>query len=195
MSTTIHDGWRALRFRPSPHPLWNRAGRAAWAAVWLVLFRPTPGPLHAWRRLLLRIFGAQLAPGAKIHSSVRIWAPWNLDMGRNSCLGPYVDCYSVAPIRIGAAATVSQYSFLCTAGHDVDSADMALVTGPIAIGAHAWIAADAFVGPGVTIGEGGVVGARSSAFRDVPPWTVVAGSPARTLRQRSRAVAHADGVS
>ena len=105
-------------------------------------------------------------------------------MGDHSCLAPEVDCYCVAPIKIGAHATVSQYSYLCTASHDIEHPQMPLVTAPIIIGDGAWITADVFIAPGVTIGEGAVVGARSSVFSDVPPWTVVAGNPAGFLKQR-----------
>lgn len=187
-SARLHLGVRQA-FRPSSHSLANRIARAGWGVAWVLLFRPTPRPFNAWRRAVLRAFGARIGRGVVVQASVRIWAPWNLEMGPHSCMGGQVDCYSVAPIRVGAYATVSQHSFLCTASHDVDSPDMALTTSPISIGDHAWVAAAAFVGPGVVVGEGAVVGARSSVFKDVPPWTVVAGSPARVLRQRSRAVA------
>lgn len=110
-------------------------------------------------------------------------------MDRHACLSGHVDCYSVDAVEIGAYATVSQYAFLCTAGHDIDCPVMRLTTAPIRIEAHAWVAADAFIAPGVTVGEGAVVGARSSVFRSVPPWTVVTGNPARARRSRSRAVA------
>jgi putative colanic acid biosynthesis acetyltransferase WcaF len=105
-------------------------------------------------------------------------------MDEYSCLGPFVDCYCVAPIKIGAHATVSQYSFLCTASHDIEQTQMPLVTAPIQIGAGAWIAADVFVGPGVTVGDGAVVGARSTLLKDVEPWAVVAGNPARFIKKR-----------
>jgi putative colanic acid biosynthesis acetyltransferase WcaF len=177
------------RFRPSPHALANRLCRSLWGITWLFLFRPSPKPLHAWRRLLLRLFGAGIGEHVVVHPSARIWGPWNLVMGPHSCLSPHVDCYSVDSIRIGAFATVSQYSFLCTASHDPDTPDMRFTTAPIIIGDHAWIAADVFVGPGVTIGEGAVVGVRSTVLKNTPPWTVVAGKPARLLRKRSRAVA------
>lgn len=177
------------RFRPSSHTLLNRLARGVWGVAWLLLFRPTPRVLMGWRRVLLRAFGARIGPGVVVHASARVWAPWNLEMGSRACLGEHVDCYSVAQIRIGAYATVSQYSFLCTASHDIDSPDMTLTTSPIHIGDHAWVAAGAFVAPGVVLGEGAVVGARSAVFRDVAPWTVVAGGPARKLRMRSRAVA------
>ncbi|HLF97416.1 MAG TPA: putative colanic acid biosynthesis acetyltransferase [Methylococcaceae bacterium] len=105
-------------------------------------------------------------------------------MEEHSCLADNVDCYCVAPIAIGAHATVSQYSYLCSASHDYTLPDLPLTSAPIVIGNGAWVAADVFVGPGVTIGEGAVVGARSSVFRNVEPWTVVAGNPARKIRDR-----------
>jgi len=169
---------------PSSHSLANKLGRAVWGIVWLCLYRPSPKPFHFWRRFLLRLFGARIGHGAHPHASVKIWAPWNLRMGDHSCLSHDVDCYCVAPIFIRAHATVSQYSFLCAASHDIDDPNMPLTTAPIVIGEGAWVAADVFVAPGVTIGDGAVVGARSSVFRDVAPWTVVAGNPARFIKKR-----------
>jgi putative colanic acid biosynthesis acetyltransferase WcaF len=152
--------------------------RVAWNVVWLLLYRPSPRPLHAWRRFLLRLFGARIAAGAHPYPGAKIWAPWNLTMAEHSCLASDVDCYCVAPVSLGAYATVSQYSYLCTASHDYRDPAMPLVVAPISIEAEAWVAAAAFVGPGVKIGHGAVVGARSSVFGDVESWAVVAGSPA-----------------
>src|SRR6266481_5278476 len=170
ISTGRNTGGPHAPFRPSSHSLGNRLSRALWGLTWLLLFRPSPKILHGWRRWLLRRFGARIGEGAAVHSSVRIWGPWNLEMGPFSCLSPQVDCYAVNTVRIGAYATISQYCFLCTASHDPDTSDMQLTTAPIAIGDHAWVAADAFVGPGVTIGEGAVIGARSTVVKDVSPW-------------------------
>ncbi|MCK4373896.1 MAG: putative colanic acid biosynthesis acetyltransferase [Candidatus Brocadiae bacterium] len=142
---------------------------------------------HCWRRFLLRLFGARIDRGARIHPSCRIWAPWNLEMGEYSCLSHYVDCYCVDNVRIGAHATVSQYCFLCTATHDESDPHMRLTTAPITIEDQAWVCADVFVGPGVTIGQGAVVGARSSVFDDLPPWKVCYGTPARPMRDRTMA--------
>jgi len=105
-------------------------------------------------------------------------------MGDHACLSEGVDCYSVEKIRIGAHSTVSQYSFLCTASHDYERADMPLVAAPITIGERVWITADVFVGPGATIGDGAVVTARSSVFGDIPPWTVARGNPAVPVKVR-----------
>jgi putative colanic acid biosynthesis acetyltransferase WcaF len=105
-------------------------------------------------------------------------------MGKNSCLANDVDCYCVAPVKLGTHATVSQYAFLCTASHDYEDPDLRLTAKPIEIGDYAWIAARAFVGPGVKIGEGAVVGATASVYRDVPEWTVVGGNPARVIKKR-----------
>jgi len=162
----------------------NRARRAVWSLVWILLFRPSPRPMHAWRRLLLRAFGARIARDAHPYPSARIWAPWNLEMGTGSCLADHVDCYSVAPIRLGARATVSQYSYLCGASHDYMDISHPLVSAPITIEENAWVAADVFIGPGVTVGAGAVVGARSTVTRNVAPWIVVAGSPPRTIKER-----------
>ena len=162
----------------------NRVTRFLWGAVWLFLFRPTPNLLHAWRRFLLRLFGARIGRGAHPYPGCRVWAPWNLVMGDHSCLANGVDCYCVATVTLGAHATVSQYSYLCSAGHDYSRASMPIVAAPIIIGERAWIAADVFVGPGVMIGDGAVILARSSVVSDIPPWTVAAGSPATPVRER-----------
>ena len=163
----------------------NKIARAIWQVVWLLLFRPTPRPLHAWRCWLLRLFGAKVGRGAHPYPSARIWAPWNLEMGEYACLSEGVDCYCVDKITLGAHATVSQYSYLCTASHDYTKASMPLVTAPITIGERAWITADVFVGPGVVIGDGAVVTARSSVFTDIPPWVVARGNPASPFKART----------
>ena len=162
----------------------NRLGRVIWGVVWAILFRPTPNLLHAWRRFLLRLFGARIGKGAHPYPRCRIWAPWNLTMGPHSCLANYVDCYCVAPIELGAFVTVSQYSHLCAATHDYQDPEFRLVPGTIRIGERAWIAAGAFVGPGVDIGEGAVCGARAVVLADVAPWTVWAGNPAKMIKER-----------
>ena len=167
---------------PTAHA--HRALRALWRVVWLVAYRPSPTILHGWRRLLLRLFGAVIASDAYPYPSVKIWAPWNLTMASQSCLGPGVDCYCVDKVVLESGATVSQYSFLCTASHDYRYMHMPLITAPIVIESRAWVAADVFIGPGVTVGMGAVVGARSSVFRKVEPWTVVAGNPAKQIAVR-----------
>ena len=162
----------------------HRLARVAWQVVRALLFRPTPPPLHAWRCWLLRCFGAQIAPGCHIYSDVRIWAPWNLHMAAKACLGPRVICYSMAPIHLGERVVVSQGAHLCTGSHDYNSASFPLFAKPISIAADAWICTEAFLGPGVQIGEGAVIGARSVVTRDQPAWMVCAGNPARPLKQR-----------
>jgi putative colanic acid biosynthesis acetyltransferase WcaF len=162
----------------------NRFGRILWGVVWLLLYRPTPKIMHSWRCFLLKLFGAKL--GRKVHPypSVKIWAPWNLEMGDHSCLASGADCYCVDKITIGAHSTVSQYSYLCSASHDYTDASMPLVTAPIVIGERAWITADVFVGPGVTIGDGAVITSRSSVFTDIEPWVVARGNPAVAVKPR-----------
>jgi putative colanic acid biosynthesis acetyltransferase WcaF len=164
--------------------LGNKVGRAVWGLVWLLLYFPSPACLHPWRRCLLRLFGARIGAGVHVYPSSRVWAPWNLEMADDSCLGRWVDCYCVGRISIGKGATVSQYAFLCAASHDIRDAAFRLCIAPISIGASAWVAAGAFVGPGVSLGEGAVLGARACAFKDLKPWAVAGGNPARPLSRR-----------
>ena len=169
---------------PSPHSIANKLARVAWGAVRPTLFACSPRPLWGWRRLLLALFGAKVGRGAKVLPSAKVWLPANLTLGDYACLGDGVDCYCVAPVSVGAHATVSQRAFLCAATHDPADPHMRLIARPITIENAAWVCAEAFVGPGVTVGEGAVVGARAVAVKDVQPWTVVVGNPAKFLRRR-----------
>lgn len=181
----IHPtAWAA---RHSPHGLSNRLTRAAWGTVQGTIFRFSPRIAHRWRNLLLRLFGAEMHPTARVYPRARVWAPWNLTMGRYATLADDVDCYCVERITLGERATVSQYSYLCGATHDFEDPDFPLVPLPISIGSGAWIGADTFVAPGVTIGENTVVGARSSVFRSLPANKVCFGTPAKVVRDRGAA--------
>ena len=159
--------------------------RMCWTVVWGVAARPFPRRVGSgWKRFLLRMFGAKIASTAVVYSSARVYYPANLIMEEYACLASDVDCYNVAPVRIGANSTVSQGAFLCTASHDISNELNPLVTAAIDIEDQAWIAAGAFIGMGVKVGQGAVVGARSAVFRDVEPWTVVGGNPAQIIKKR-----------
>lgn len=164
----------------------NKIARILWRTVWIFLFRPSPRQFHGWRRLLLRLFGARLGRRTYVYPSAQIWAPWNLRMGDDSCISHFVDCYCVTTVTLGMRATVSQYSFLCTASHDFNSYALPIVAAPIIIGDHAWVTADVFIGPGVTVHEGAVIGARSTVTKDVEPWSITVGSPARRIGDRDK---------
>jgi len=169
---------------PSPHSLSNKLARVWWATCWWTLFRVSPRILFRWRVLLLRCFGADVSWHSRVDPTARIWAPWNLSLADNASIGHHADIYNVARIRVAAGATVSQYSFLCSASHDITDPAMRLTAKPITVGPSAWVCARAFVGPGVTVGEGAVVAACGVAVRDAPPWTVVGGNPAREIGKR-----------
>lgn len=162
----------------------NKILRAVWGITWHLFYRPSPVMFHAWRRLLLRAFGASIGPVAHPYPSAQIWAPWNLVMGRGSCLGPRTNCYSADKIVLEADCVVSQGVHLCSAGHDFRDPQFPLITGPITIGRGAWIAAEAFIGPGVHIGAEAVVGARTVVVKDVLPRQVVGGNPGRVIGTR-----------
>ncbi len=162
----------------------NRLARGAWNVVYCVLFRPSPRPSHGWRRFLLRLFGARIGRGCHIYPKAVIWAPWNLECEDEVGVADQVNLYNQAKISLGHRCVVSQGSHLCTGTHNYESPRFELLAYPITIGAQAWGCADCFVGPGVTIGEGAVVGARSVVLKDVPPWMVCAGHPCKPIKPR-----------
>lgn len=160
--------------------------RFLWNLVWRIGARWLPRSFGGgWKRCLLRLFGAKIASTANIYSSAKVYYPPNLIMHPYSCLASDVDCYNVAPVTLGTHVTVSQGSMLCTASHDITHPDHNLITSPITLENYAWIGTRAFIGMGVTVGEGAVVGACAAVFKDVEPWTVVGGNPAKFIKNRA----------
>lgn len=148
------------------------------------LLRMSPRPAFGWRRFVLRLFGARIGPHVHVHNSTRVTMPWNLEMGAWAGVGEDVLIYNLGLVEIGARATVSHRAHLCAGTHDHRQPDLPLLKPPVRVGPQAWVCADAFVGPGVTVGEGAVVGAAAVVTRDVAPWSIVAGNPARHVNDR-----------
>ncbi len=157
--------------------------RVLWGAG-AVLFRWTPRLLYGVRNTLLRLFGAEIGKNVRIHPSATIYFPWNVSIDDWSSVGEDAMIYNLGPIEIGERVTVSQRAHLCAGTHDATDPAMPLQKPPISVGDQAWVCADAFVGPGVTVEEGAVVGARAVVVKDVEAWTIVGGNPARPLRDR-----------
>jgi len=148
------------------------------------LFRISPKPCFAWRRFLLRCFGAKIGGSVHIYPSARVYFPWNLEVGDESAIGEQVFIYNLGRVTLGSRVTISHRAHLCAGTHDHTKPDFPLMRPPIVIGSDAWICADAFVGPGVTVGEGAIVGARAVAMKDVKPRSIVVGNPARESKKR-----------
>lgn len=164
----------------------NQLMRFLWTITWFLLAKPLPRSIgNGWKIILLRLFGAKIHEKAIIYSSVRIYAPWNLEMDDYSVLGPEVDCYNVAKIKIGSNTTISQKVYLCSASHDITKNNIPLIVKPIIIEDQVWIGADAFIGMGVTIGQGAVVGARAAVFKNIESWVVVGGNPTKIIKKRN----------
>lgn len=159
--------------------------RMLWGVTWMIGARWLPRSLGSgWKRVLLQMFGAKMGKNANVYSSAKIYYPAHLIMGDNTCLAGDVDCYNVAPIILEDNVTVSQGAYLCTASHDVEDAKHPLIYAPIVIKDQAWVGARAFIGMGVKIGQGAVVGATASVYKAVEPWTIVGGNPAKVLKKR-----------
>ena len=168
----------------SPFSVAQRLRRLIWYCVWLFLFRFSPRICFGWRRVLLRLFGGRIDMTARVYNSTRIWAPWNLIMGPRSILADDVDCYNVARVTLEEEAIASQYSYLCTAGHDIQKAEFPLVAGPITLRRKAWVCAKAIVSQNVEVGEGAVVAIGAVAVKPVLPWSVVGSNPAKLIKMR-----------
>lgn len=164
---------------------WSRRellGRLLWTVV-QPFFAISPRPLWGWRRWLLRAFGAKIGQEVHIYSTVRIIIPWHIEIGDQSAVGDRVILYALGNITIGQRVTISQGTHLCAGTHDYRRADRQLLKLPITVEDDSWIAADAFIGPNVTIGKGSIVGARSVVFKNVESGWLVIGNPAQPIKK------------
>lgn len=162
----------------------NRIGRLLWAVVYTLCFSYSPKPLHGWRNFLLRCFGAKIGNGVHVYPKVKIWAPWNLRIEDQAGIANGAILYSQSKITIGKRAVISQGAHICAGSHDYTHPGFPLFAKPIVIGDFAWVAAETFIHPGVSIGEGCVVGARSVVSKDMPAWMVCVGFPCQPIKPR-----------
>lgn len=173
-----------------PFTLGHKLERLAWQLSWALLARWTPPKFAPWRRWLLRRFGADLTGTADVRGTAQVWFPRNLTMGTASILAQGVNCYNQGLIQIGERVTVSQGAYLCGGSHEVDTTAFTWFAAPITVEDGAWVAAEAFIGPGVTVGSGAVLGARAVTMRDVPPMAIYVGNPAQLVRMRRLETPH-----
>ena len=157
-----------------------------WQIVQATAFACSPQPAYAWRAWLLRLFGAKVGVGVIVRQTARITYPWKVEFGDHCWIGDHAEIYSLADITIGRNAVVSQRSYLCAGTHDHHDLTFPLVGKPIVVGDEAWIATDCFVAPGVKIGKGAIVAARSTVLKDIPDAMIAAGHPAVVKGPRPR---------
>jgi putative colanic acid biosynthesis acetyltransferase WcaF len=166
----------------------NRLKRLVWGVCWLLLYRTSPRPAHAWRAMLLRAFGAKLGPDCHFYPGSKVWAPWNLVCADHVAAGDGVEIYNPSPMQFDSHVILSQDCYLCGATHDYNDPAFPLLSYRMHFEQYAWICARASVGPGVHVGEGAVLGLGAVATRDLKPWTVYGGNPAVALRERNRTI-------
>ena len=162
----------------------NRAARSLWGLADLLLFRFSPRPLHAWRAFVLRCFGAQVGRGVHVYPGAKIWAPWNLVLADECAVASGAILYCQGTITVGHRAMISQGAHLVTGTHDYTKPGFPLLIRSITVSDQAWVAADVFIHPGVSVGEGAVIGARSVVTRSMPAWMICAGHPCVACKPR-----------
>lgn len=155
-----------------------------WWITDFFFFKLSPQIMYGWRRFLLRLFGAKIGKGVIIRPTVTVTYPWKVTIGDYSWVGDNVELYSLGEIEIGSNVVISQRSYICTGSHDYTKIDFPIFAKKIVIEDEAWLATDVFVAPGVRIGKGTVVGARSSVFKDLPSGKVCIGNPAKPIKDR-----------
>ena len=159
--------------------------RLRWLIVWRLFASWLPYFIgNRWRVRLLKRFGMKHCGHVTVYPSAKVWAPWNVEMGSYVAIDDAVNLYSADKITIGTKVAISREAFICTASHHITKPNRPLVTAPITIGDGVWIGARAIVLPGVTIGEGAVVAAGAVVTKDVEPWAVVGGNPAKFIKKR-----------
>lgn len=164
----------------------EQARRIAWSlGCWLI--RLSPRPCFAWRRVILRLFGARIGAHVNVYPSAHLYMPWNVEIGDWSALGEDVLVYSLGKVRIGASVTLSYRSHVCAGTHDLNDPKLPLLKPPVSIEDGVWVGTEAFIGPGVTVMQGAVVGARAVVVKDVQPLQIVAGNPAHVIGIRRTA--------
>lgn len=172
-------------YRGPSFSLSHRVLRGLWGVVYILFFRLSPRPLHAWRAFLLKLFGAKLGVGCHVYPGVKVWAPWNLRLGKHVGVADGVTLYCMDLIDVGDYAVISQGAYLCGGTHDYNSANFQLVVKPIRIGDHAWVCARAFIHPGVVVPSGAVIGACAVVTKSLSQsWGVYAGNPCRYVGTR-----------
>jgi putative colanic acid biosynthesis acetyltransferase WcaF len=164
----------------------QRLARFTWQMVYLLLYRTSPRPMHAWRSMLLQVFGAKMGPGCHFYPSGRVWAPWNLVCEDCCTLADQAEIYNPSPIYLASHCIISQQAFVCGATHDYNHPEFPMISYAMRLGAYSWICARASVSPGVQVGEGAVLGLGSVASDDLEPWTVYSGVPAAKTKMRTR---------
>ena len=170
--------------RTSPYSFVEKAKRMLWGAVQGTVFRYTFHNWYGLRRRMLRAFGAKLAPTVNVRRTVIFECPWNLTIGDGSTIGDRAILYCLGPVTIGRNVTISQGAHICAGSHDSRKRSMPLLRPSVEIGDEAWIAADAFIGPRVRVGEGVILAARGVALENLEPWSIYRGNPAVRVKAR-----------
>ena len=185
MGNSYSREWWAKQHYVDSLPRKTKYRRFLWLVVWFVLAKWTPYFVgRKWRTWLLTVFGLKHDGHVSFYPSVNIWAPWNVRCGSYVAIDDHVNLYSANKITIGTKVAISREAFICTASHDITKPNRPLIMAPITIGDGVWIGARAIILPGVTIGEGAIVAAGAVVTKDVEPWTVVGGNPAKEIKKR-----------
>ena len=168
----------------SPWNVGDHIKMILWGITWTLLYRPSPRPFHAWRRMLLKLFGCKISGKPNLYPTSIIKMPWHLTMEDGSCLGDRCEVYNLGEVVLKKMSTVSQHAYLCGGTHDLSKKNTPLIVGEIVLGEEVFIGAKAIILPGIHIGDGAVIGAGAVVTKDMPEWMICAGNPCKPIKPR-----------
>lgn len=156
--------------------------RVLWTFCGSIIFSIVPRHLYSVRNVILKLFGAQIGKNSKIFPTVKITHPWLLKVGNNTVISWNINIYNLDYLEIGNGTIISQNVHLCGGTHDYKSHGFELIRSKITIGDNVWIAADAFIGPGITIGSNSIIAARAVCTKDIEADSIIGGNPAKLIK-------------
>lgn len=169
---------------------WYRPGRGfltrtLWHFVNVLVLQNALNPSSRLKVIALRAFGARIGRGVNLKPGINVKYPWHLEIGDHAWIGERVWLDSLAPIRIGAHACVSQDAYLCTGNHDWSDPHFGLIVKPIFIENGAWVGARATVLAGASLADHAVLAAGGVLSQATEPYTIYGGNPAVAIKKRT----------
>jgi len=147
-------------------------------------------PCHCFRRFLYRLAGIKIGKGSVIHTKARFYDPRNIIIDKDTIVGEGAVLDGRARLIIGSHVDIASEVMIYNSQHDIENENFTAVDKPVVIEDYVFIGPRAIILPGVTIGKGAIVAAGAVVTKDVPPYAIVGGVPAKIIGERKNKNLH-----